>query len=213
MNLYKFLENPFCYRLVVKIFSLGGRARKIAGFIDQLMARECLGLVLEVGSGTSQFRDMFLKYVDNYVITDINFQYVQYSQGEHQALWHVLCDAAVLPFPPATFDRVFSLYLFHHLSDQQTLDSLREMQRALKPGGKMVIVDLFQTERQWDLLSRGVSWLDRGQYVRPRASMLALIKQAGNFQVEEHHGVPGEWPYSMSVYLLTPLGPSAEWDQ
>ncbi len=98
MNPYKFLENPFCYRMVVKIFSMGGRARKIAGFIDQLMASECQGLILEVGSGTSQFRDMFLKYVDNYVITDINFQYVHYSRSEHPSLWHVQCDAARLAF-------------------------------------------------------------------------------------------------------------------
>jgi len=204
MSLYKLLEHPFCYRLVVRIFSMGGRARKIAGFIDQLMARECRGLVLEVGSGTSQFRDIFLKYVNNYVITDINFQYVQFSKSNYDALWHVLCDAAVLPFSPSTFDRIFSLYLFHHLSDQQTLDCLKELQRCLKPGGKIVIVDLFQTEKRWDLVSRAVSWLDRGEYVRQRNAMLSLIKGSGNFQVEEHHGVPGEWPYSMSVYLLTP---------
>jgi ubiquinone/menaquinone biosynthesis C-methylase UbiE len=204
MNLYKLLEHPFCYRLVVRIFSMGGRARKIAGFVDQLMARECRGAVLEVGSGTSQFRDIFLKYIDNYVITDINFQYVQYSKNHYQALWHVLCDAALLPFHAATFDRIFSLYLFHHLSDQQTLDCLKEMQQSLKPGGKIIIVDLFQTERHWDLVSRAVAWLDRGEYVRPRASMLSLIKRSGNFQVEEHQSVPGEWPYSMSAYLLTP---------
>ena len=76
MKIYQLLENPACYRLVVKIFSMGGRAKKIAGFIDQLMARECQGRVLEVGAGTSQFRDIYLKYVKNYVITDINFQYV-----------------------------------------------------------------------------------------------------------------------------------------
>ncbi len=205
MNLYKLLEHPFCYRLVVRIFSMGGRARKIAGFIDQLMARECQGRVLEVGSGTSQFRDIYLKYVDNYVITDINFQYVQYSKDNHQSLWHVLCDAALLPFHTATFDRIFSLYLFHHLSDQQTLDCLKEMQLCLAPGGKIIIVDLFQTERHWDMVSRGVAWLDRGEYVRPRASMLSLIKESGNFQVETHQSVPGEWPYSMSAYLLTPM--------
>jgi ubiquinone/menaquinone biosynthesis C-methylase UbiE len=205
MNLYKILENPLCYRMVVRIFSLGGRARKIAGFIDQLMARECQGLILEVGSGTSQFQDIFLKYVRKYVITDINPQYVQYSKQDNPGLWHVICDAAVLPFRPARFDRVMSLYLFHHLSDEQILDTLREIQRCLKPGGKIVIVDLFQTEKRWDLVSRLVSRLDRGQYVRPRASMRALINQAGNLRVEEHCGIPGEWPYSMSAYLLTPV--------
>ena len=123
-----------------KNFLHGGRAQKIAGFIDQLMARECRGQILEVGSGTSQFRDMFLTYVNNYVITDINFQYVQYSKSNHPSLWHVLCDAAVLPFSAATFDRVFSLYHFHNLSDQQTLDSLKEMPLCLKPGGKLSLL-------------------------------------------------------------------------
>ena len=187
MNLYKFLENPTCYRMIVKIFSMGGRAEKIAGFIDHIMARECRGQVLEVGSGTSQFRDIFLKNVDNYVITDINYQYIQYSKSNHHTLWHVLCDAALLPFLSLTFDRVFSLYLFHHLSDQQTLDTLKEMQRCLKADGKIIIVDLFQPEKRWDLISQLVAYLDRGQYVRRRDSMLSLIRQSGNFQVETHH--------------------------
>jgi ubiquinone/menaquinone biosynthesis C-methylase UbiE len=204
MGLYKLLEKPFCYRMVVKLFSMGGRARKINGFMDQLMAGECRGRVLEVGSGTSQFRDMFLKYVDNYVVTDINFEYVRYSKSSHPNLWHVQCDAALLPFAGAAFDRVFSLYLFHHLSDGLALNCLKEMRAALKPGGKIVIVDLFQTEKRWDLVSRGVSWLDRGEFVRPRAAMRDLIKAAGDFQVEEHHHVPGEWPYSMSVFILEP---------
>jgi ubiquinone/menaquinone biosynthesis C-methylase UbiE len=206
MNLYKLLENPACYRMVVKIFSMGGRSNKIAGFIDWLMAKECQGQVLEVGSGTSQFRDIFLKYVNNYVITDINFQYVKYSKSNYSSLYHVLCDAAVLPFLPSTFDRAFCLYLFHHLTDRQTMDTLKEMQRCLRPNGKIVIVDLFQPERRWDLISRLVAFLDRGQYVRPRESMLALIKESGKFQVETYHGVPGEWPYVMSAFILSPLG-------
>ena len=205
MKFYKMLENPACYRLVVKIFSMGGRARKIAGFIDQLMARECQGRVLEVGSGTSQFRDLFLKYVNNYVITDINFQYVHYSKSNYPSLWHVLCDAAVLPFHTITFDRAFCLYLFHHLSDQQALDTLKEMRRCLKPEGKIIIVDLFQPEKRWDLISQLVSSLDRGQYVRRREALLSLIRQSGSFQVEAHHGVPGEWPYVMSSFVLSPL--------
>ena len=204
MKIYQLLENPACYRLVVKIFSMGGRARKIAGFIDQLMARECQGRVLEVGAGTSQFRDIYLKYVKNYLITDINFQYVHYSKSNYPTLEHVLCDAAVLPFQTLTFDRAFCLYLFHHLSDQQTLDTLKEMQRCLKPDGKIVIVDLFQPEKKWDLISQLVARMDRGQYVRRRDSMLSLIKESGDFQVETHHGVPGEWPYVMSAFVLSP---------
>jgi len=203
MNLYKLLENPTCYRLVVRLFSMGGRAGKIAGFVDELMARECRGRVLEVGSGTSQFRPIFLKYVNNYVATDINFQYVHYAKNDFNTLQYAVCDAAFLPFMSSMFDRAFCLYLFHHLSDQQTVNTLKEMQRCLKPDGKIIIVDLFQPEKRWDLISQLVAYLDRGQYVRRRNSMISLIKESGNFEVEAHHGVPGEWPYVMSSFVLS----------
>jgi hypothetical protein len=41
--------------------------------------------------------------------------------------------------------------------------------------------------------------------VREREAMLSLIRKTRKFQVEERRGVPGDWPYSMSTYILTPL--------
>ena len=45
-----------------------------------------------------------------------------------------------LPFPDASFDGVFSAYVFRNLTSVER--TLREVRRILRPGGKAVIIDL-----------------------------------------------------------------------
>lgn len=46
-----------------------------------------------------------------------------------------------IPFPDATFDRVLSSLLFHHLTRQNKERTLQEVFRVLKPGGELHIAD------------------------------------------------------------------------
>lgn len=50
-------------------------------------------------------------------------------------------DAAHLAYPDATFDRVLSAFLLHHLSKDQQLRMLREVRRVLKPAGSLHLLD------------------------------------------------------------------------
>ena len=56
-------------------------------------------------------------------------------------------DAAELPFPDNRFEIVFSRLAFHHFSD--TKQAFAEMVRVLKPGGKLVLIDLEAAEEPW----------------------------------------------------------------
>jgi ubiquinone/menaquinone biosynthesis C-methylase UbiE len=50
--------------------------------------------------------------------------------------------ADALPYADATFDRVFSSLMFHHLGKNEKKQSLREICRVLRPGGRLEFLDL-----------------------------------------------------------------------
>jgi len=46
-----------------------------------------------------------------------------------------------LPFGDASFDRVISSFMFHHLESEQKPGVLRELRRVLRPGGRLHLLD------------------------------------------------------------------------
>jgi ubiquinone/menaquinone biosynthesis C-methylase UbiE len=50
--------------------------------------------------------------------------------------------AQELPYPDASFDRVLSAFMFHHLGPDEKEKALREVRRVLKPGGSLHLLDL-----------------------------------------------------------------------
>ncbi|MGZ4860826.1 MAG: class I SAM-dependent methyltransferase [Candidatus Angelobacter sp.] len=63
----------------------------------------------------------------------------QQEQGVKNVSWQQ-GDVYSLPFPQAQFSIVSSRFAFHHLQDP--LAALKEMKRACKPGGKIVVADM-----------------------------------------------------------------------
>jgi ubiquinone/menaquinone biosynthesis C-methylase UbiE len=51
-----------------------------------------------------------------------------------------------LPYPDASFDRVFSSFMFHHVSPDQRENTLREARRVLAPGASLHMVDFAPSE-------------------------------------------------------------------
>ena len=51
-----------------------------------------------------------------------------------------------LPYEKASFDRVFSSLMFHHLEAQDRQSTLREVVRVLKPGGSFHLLDFAESD-------------------------------------------------------------------
>jgi ubiquinone/menaquinone biosynthesis C-methylase UbiE len=51
-----------------------------------------------------------------------------------------------LPFPEASFDRVFSTFMFHHLMQDKKEKTLYEVRRVLTPGSSLHMLDFTGTE-------------------------------------------------------------------
>lgn len=83
------------------------------------------GTALELGSGAG-----FLKELIPGVVTSDVLPYPGVDQ---------VVDAAALPFPDGSLRAIFMLNVFHHLPDAGAF--LREAQRCLLPGGRVVMVD------------------------------------------------------------------------
>lgn len=49
--------------------------------------------------------------------------------------------AGALPYPDASFDRVLSAFMFHHLEPAEKRTALREVRRVLGPGGSVHLLD------------------------------------------------------------------------
>jgi ubiquinone/menaquinone biosynthesis C-methylase UbiE len=60
-----------------------------------------------------------------------------------------------LPYPAASFDRVFSSFMFHHLGSDEKKKTLSEVQRVLRPAGSLHLLDFGGSE------ARSGGWLAR----------------------------------------------------
>jgi ubiquinone/menaquinone biosynthesis C-methylase UbiE len=91
-----------------------------------------------------------------------------------------------LPFPPAQFSIVSSRFAFHHL--EHPLDALKEMKRACKHGGRIIVADMSPVQGK-------AAALNAAEKLRDPSHVRALPPQELR-ELFMHAGLPGPEMYS-----------------
>jgi ubiquinone/menaquinone biosynthesis C-methylase UbiE len=144
------------YDPIVKLLG-GDRARK--QLVDQATIRSG-NRVLEVGCGTGSLLLAIRHAHPDVEVVGLDPDPKALTRAKSKAdaagvtieLDRGFSDA--LPYPPASFDRVLSSLMFHHLPADEKESMLREVRRVLKAGGTFHMLDLAGPDAPGGFLSR-----------------------------------------------------------
>src|SRR5262245_21240003 len=84
-----------------------------------------------------------------------------------------------LPYPDASFDRVFSSFMLHHLQAGEKEKTLREVRRVLKPGGSLHLLDFGGPEARQNGFPARLFHSSHSLKDNSDSRIIALMSQAG----------------------------------
>jgi ubiquinone/menaquinone biosynthesis C-methylase UbiE len=90
-----------------------------------------------------------------------------------------------LPYPDASFDRVFSSLVLHHLSREHKRRTLAEILRVLAPGGAFHLLDFGRPVGAWQRALARVAFRSPEGRDHVDGRLAALLREAGFARVEE----------------------------
>lgn len=138
-------------------------------------AQELQGDLLDFGCGAKPYRDLF-HHVTSY--TGVDFENEGHGHANEQI--DVFYDGKTLPFNNEVYDAVFCSEVFEHLFNLPEI--LKELNRVLKPGGKMLITCPFvwpEHEKPHDFAR--YTWYALQSEVEKAGFEVVTIDKSGDF--------------------------------
>lgn len=123
-----------------------------AAFVERLLGLGARGRMLDIGTGPAQIPVEVCRRLDDARVVAIDLAHHMLRLAAETVaraglesrieLWHM--DAKQLAFEDGSFDAVYSNTILHHVPDPRPF--LSEARRVLRPGGVLLIRDLFRPE-------------------------------------------------------------------
>ncbi|BAY24449.1 type 11 methyltransferase [Calothrix sp. NIES-2100] len=155
------------------------------GFLLQQLSPHC-ERILDIGCGTGVFTRLLAQRADRVTAVDLSAKMIEVAQQRSQSYANIdfqVADILQWQFPFEYFDAIASIATVHHLPLEVLLPKI---QAALKPGGKLVILDLVESEGIQDLVSDGIAFplnltlqLLKNKRLRPTPEAIAAWQEHG----------------------------------
>lgn len=137
---------------------------------------------LDIGCGTGAFSRCLAERSDRVVALDLSPQMIRIARERSRCYSNIefqVADATTWEFPLERFDCVASLATLHHLPIEEML---LKMKGALRPGGGLVVLDLYEATGLFDLFTSLAAI--------PTSLVLRLVK---NRRLRERREVREAW--------------------
>ncbi len=117
-------------------------------------------IVGDLGTGTGQMAEMLAPFVARVITIDDSETMLEAAQGRLSHLANVeirRSSLEVLPLAAAELDAALAVLVLHHLAEPPR--ALLEIARVLRPGGRLLVVDMLQHDREEYRREMGHVWL------------------------------------------------------
>ena len=114
-----------------RIFQHGDRSR-----LFELLKLPAEGRLLDAGGGTGRIAQLLSDKINQVVVADLSVEMLQQASVK-AGLLTVCSHSEFFPFCDNNFERILMVDALHHVCDQ--VETVRELWRVLKPGGRLVI--------------------------------------------------------------------------
>ena len=151
------------------------------GFLMKHIPAQCTE-ALDIGCGTGSFTRLLAARSDRVLALDLSPQMIRVAKERSRGFSTIdfqVADVIGWEFPTEQFDCIVSIATLHHLPIEETL---RKMKNALKSGGALVVLDLFQEEGLRDTLASALAVV-----------VNAVLRLMKNGQLREARGVREAW--------------------
>jgi len=131
---------------------------------------------LEIGCGTGSFARLLAKRSENVLALDLSPEMIRIAREGSTRFPNIefeLADARERVLPDESFDCIATIATLHHLPFREVL---LKMKAALKPGGVLLVLDLFEPERNLLRLEGVLDTLSNVLAI-PASVTLRLIRQ------------------------------------
>jgi len=161
--------------------------------------------ILDIGCGTGTFAVAIKRWLPTVEVVGLDPDPRALARSRRKAdragvsIRFDLGFADALPYPDASFDRVFSCLMFHHLPHDAKPATLREVRRVLKPCGSLHLLDFERQEaRSHNPLGR---WMLAKERVRDNTGerILRWAREAGLGQPLTRS--PDQWIFGQLLYI------------